>query len=26
MPQYSQYVFNTLHVNPGYAGYKVDPF
>ncbi|MBD3628084.1 type IX secretion system membrane protein PorP/SprF [Cyclobacterium sp.] len=26
MPQYSQYVFNALHINPAYAGYKVDPF
>jgi len=22
LPQYSQYIFNGLHVNPGYAGYK----
>jgi type IX secretion system PorP/SprF family membrane protein len=22
LPQYSQYMFNGLHVNPGYAGYK----
>lgn len=22
LPQYSQYVFNGLHINPGYAGYK----
>ncbi len=22
MPQFSQYIFNGLHVNPGYAGYK----
>jgi type IX secretion system PorP/SprF family membrane protein len=22
LPQFSQYVFNGLHVNPGYAGYK----
>lgn len=21
-PQYSQYIFNGLHINPGYAGYK----
>ncbi|WP_232835015.1 PorP/SprF family type IX secretion system membrane protein [Pleomorphovibrio marinus] len=26
MPQYSQYVFNALHINPAYAGYKIDPF
>jgi len=26
LPQYSQYVFNALHVNPAYAGYKIDPF
>lgn len=26
LPLFSQYVFNSLHVNPGYAGYKVDPF
>lgn len=26
LPLFSQYVFNTLHVNPGYAGYKMDPF
>lgn len=26
MPQFSQYIFNSMHVNPGYAGYKVDPF
>lgn len=22
MPQFSQYIFNGLHINPGYAGYK----
>jgi type IX secretion system PorP/SprF family membrane protein len=22
LPQYTQYVFNGLHINPGYAGYK----
>ncbi|WP_194774677.1 PorP/SprF family type IX secretion system membrane protein [Pararhodonellum marinum] len=26
LPQFSQYVFNTLHINPGYAGYKGDLF
>src|SRR5690606_34792861 len=26
LPLFSQYVFNTLHINPGYAGYKIDPF
>src|SRR5690606_11006416 len=26
LPLFSQYVFNTMHINPGYAGYKVDPF
>jgi type IX secretion system PorP/SprF family membrane protein len=26
LPLFSQYVFNSLHINPGYAGYKVDPF
>ncbi|WP_339922727.1 type IX secretion system membrane protein PorP/SprF [uncultured Cyclobacterium sp.] len=26
LPQYSQYVFNGVHVNPAYAGYKVEPF
>jgi type IX secretion system PorP/SprF family membrane protein len=26
LPQFSQYVFNSLHINPAYAGYKVDPF
>ncbi|WP_339903134.1 type IX secretion system membrane protein PorP/SprF [uncultured Cyclobacterium sp.] len=26
LPQYSQYVFNPLHINPAYAGYKIDPF
>lgn len=26
IPQYSQYTFNSLHINPAYAGYKVDPF
>lgn len=22
LPQYTQYIFNGLHINPGYAGYK----
>lgn len=22
LPQFSQYIFNGLHINPGYAGYK----
>lgn len=22
LPQFSQYMFNGLHINPGYAGYK----
>lgn len=26
LPLFSQYVFNSLHINPGYAGYKIDPF
>lgn len=26
LPQYSQYVFNPLHINPAYTGYKIDPF
>jgi type IX secretion system PorP/SprF family membrane protein len=26
VPQYSQYIFNALHINPAYAGYKIDPF
>ncbi len=26
LPLFSQYVFNSLHINPGYAGYKMDPF
>jgi type IX secretion system PorP/SprF family membrane protein len=26
LPQFSQYLFNTLHVNPAYAGYKVDGY
>ncbi|MEX2595170.1 MAG: type IX secretion system membrane protein PorP/SprF [Anditalea sp.] len=26
LPLFSQYVFNSLHINPGYAGYKLDPF
>jgi type IX secretion system PorP/SprF family membrane protein len=26
LPQFSQYIFNSLHINPAYAGYKVDPF
>ncbi|HSI76155.1 MAG TPA: type IX secretion system membrane protein PorP/SprF [Lunatimonas sp.] len=26
IPQYSQYTFNSLHINPAYAGHKIDPF
>nr|MBI1230279.1 type IX secretion system membrane protein PorP/SprF [Cytophagales bacterium] len=26
IPQFSQYTFNSLHINPAYAGFKVDPF
>lgn len=26
LPQYSQYIFNGLHINPGYAGYKNDGY
>lgn len=26
LPQFSQYMFNGLHVNPGYAGYKGTPY
>lgn len=26
IPQYSHYTFNSLHINPAYAGYKNDPF
>lgn len=26
LPLFSQYVFNSLYINPGYAGYKLDPF
>lgn len=26
LPQFSQYIFNSLHINPAYAGHKVDPF
>lgn len=26
IPQYSQYTFNSLYINPAYAGYKIDPF
>ncbi|WP_200974937.1 type IX secretion system membrane protein PorP/SprF [Echinicola sp. 20G] len=26
LPQFSQYIFNGLHVNPGYAGYKGVPY
>jgi type IX secretion system PorP/SprF family membrane protein len=26
VPQYSQYTFNSLHINPAYAGYKIEPF
>ena len=26
LPQFSQYIFNGLHVNQGYAGYKGEPY
>ncbi|WP_262511695.1 PorP/SprF family type IX secretion system membrane protein [Echinicola strongylocentroti] len=26
LPQYSQYMFNGLYINPGYAGYKGEPY
>ena len=26
LPQFSQYIFNGLHINPGYAGYKGDGY
>jgi type IX secretion system PorP/SprF family membrane protein len=26
LPQYTQYIFNGLHINPGYAGYKNDGY
>lgn len=26
LPQFSQYIFNGLHINPGYAGYKGEPY
>lgn len=26
LPQFSQYIFNGLHINPGYAGYKGSPY
>lgn len=26
IPQFSQYSFNALHINPAYAGYKIEPF
>jgi len=26
LPQFSQYMFNGLHINPGYAGYKGEPY
>ncbi len=26
LPQFTQYIFNGLHVNPGYAGYKGEPY
>ncbi|MGM0947166.1 MAG: PorP/SprF family type IX secretion system membrane protein [Bacteroidota bacterium] len=26
LPQFSQYIFNGLHVNPAYAGYKGEPY
>lgn len=26
LPQFSQYMFNGLHINPGYAGYKGQPY
>ncbi|WP_057938925.1 PorP/SprF family type IX secretion system membrane protein [Algoriphagus resistens] len=26
LPQFSQYIFNGLHINPGYAGYKQEAY
>jgi hypothetical protein len=26
LPQFSQYIFNGLHINPAYAGYKGDGY
>lgn len=26
LPQFSQYIFNGLHINPAYAGYKGQPY
>ena len=26
LPQFSQYIFNGLHINPGYAGYKQEGY
>ncbi|WP_157231500.1 type IX secretion system membrane protein PorP/SprF, partial [Cecembia lonarensis] len=26
LPQFSQYMFNGLHINPGYAGYKSEGY
>lgn len=26
LPQFSQYIFNGLHINPGYAGYKTEGY
>lgn len=26
LPQFSQYIFNGLHINPGYAGYKGEAY
>jgi type IX secretion system PorP/SprF family membrane protein len=26
LPHYSQYIFNRLHINPAYAGYKAEPY
>jgi type IX secretion system PorP/SprF family membrane protein len=26
LPQFSQYIFNGLHINPAYAGYKGEPY
>lgn len=26
LPQFSQYIFNGLHINPGYAGYKEEGY
>lgn len=26
LPQFSQYIFNGLHINPGYAGYKAEGY